>query len=71
MATLAQLETWRDDLLAARGKPAAEVEYDGKRVKFRSDADLARAIADMERRIAAAQSGGRIRTVYATTSKGV
>jgi hypothetical protein len=70
MATLSELQAWRDSLIESRGQPSAKVEYDGKSVTFKSDADLAAAIADLDRRIATAQ-GVRVRTMFVSTSKGV
>lgn len=53
MADRATLEARLDALLAIRDQGVLTVEYGDKRVTYRSDAELARAIADLERRLAA------------------
>jgi len=46
------------------------VEVEGRRITYASDAEMAAALADIERRIADA-SAGRRRIVRATASKGL
>ncbi len=41
MADLAELTAWRDTLMAARYRGVRTVEYDGKRVTYASDAEMA------------------------------
>ena len=41
MADLAQLTAWRDALMAARYQGIRTVEYDGKRVTYATDAEMA------------------------------
>jgi hypothetical protein len=53
MADRATLEGRLDALLELRDQGVLTVEYDGKRVTYRNGAELAQAIADLERRIAA------------------
>ena len=43
MADLAQLTAWRDALMAARYQNIRTIEYDGKRVTYASDAEMAAA----------------------------
>ncbi len=50
--TLDELKTHHRALLAARYSGTRSVSYDGKSVTYGSDAELAAAIADLERRIA-------------------
>lgn len=69
MTDLAQLEAWRDALLKARYAGVRTVEYDGKRVTYASDAEMAAALADLDRRIAAA-SAPRVAQVRISSSKG-
>lgn len=71
MATVPELEAMRDGLIAMRaaGVRVAYVEGFG-RVEYQTDADLARALADVEARIARA-SPTRPRTIAFTTGKGV
>ncbi len=70
MADLAQLTTWRDALLKARYAGIRTVEYDGKRVTYGSDAEMANALSDLERRITATNAQP-ITQVRITSSKGV
>lgn len=70
MAELAQLTAWREALLAARYAGVRTVEYDGKRVEYRSDAEMAAALADLDRRLAAT-TGARVSVVRINSSKGV
>lgn len=70
------LETYLAALRRARASGAREVEFEGgpngvrQRVQHRSDAELARAIADVERRLAA-MTRQPVRVTYVTSSKGV
>ena len=50
--TLDDLKSRHSALLAARYSGTRSVSYDGKTVTYGSDAELAAAIADIERRIA-------------------
>ena len=71
MTTLADLEAQLATLREVRFTGAKSVQYaDGRGTEFRSDAELASAIADIERRIAAAK-GARVTTVRLHTSKGI
>lgn len=68
--TLTDLQAWRDALLRARYSGVRNVEYDGKRVSYATDAEMAAALADLERRIAG-MTGGRVTQVQINSSKGV
>lgn len=57
-------------LRGIRASGVREVEYDGKRISYRSDDELVAAIASLEREIAAA-GNRRVDTVVFSTSKGV
>jgi hypothetical protein len=57
--TLDELTTRHSALLAARYSGTRSVSYDGKTVTYGTDAELAAAIADIERRIATLQKTGR------------
>ena len=52
--TLEEMTAQRDALLAARYRGLRTVEIDGRRVTYATDAEMAAAIADLERRIALA-----------------
>jgi hypothetical protein len=66
----AELEGLRDALIRARARGIRTVDYDGKRVDYSSDAEMAAAINDLEARIrrASIPRGG---SVSFTTSKGM
>lgn len=70
MTDLAQLTAWRDVLLAARYRGVRSVEIDGRRIEYRSDAEMAAALFDLERRIKAC-GPTRIGMVRIASSKGV
>ena len=70
MADLPELARWRDALMAARYQGVRTDEYDGKRVTYATDAEMASALADLERRIAEC-GDRRISVVHIQSSKGV
>ena len=57
--TLDDLKSRHSALLAARYSGTRSVSYDGKSVTYGSDAELAAAVFDIERRIAALEKPGR------------
>jgi hypothetical protein len=69
--TLEEMTTQRDALLTARFRGVRTVEIDGWRVTYASDAEMAAALTDLERRIATAQEGGRPRRILTSASKGL
>jgi hypothetical protein len=69
--TLEEMVAQRDALLAARYAGIRTVEIDGRRVTYASDAEMAAAITDLERRIAAGSEDGRRRRILASASKGL
>lgn len=69
MASVPELGAMRDALLKARFAGVRTVEYDGHRVTYATDAEMAAALADLERRIAAA-SAPRVSQVRISSSKG-
>ena len=71
MATLEELRTRREALLASRASGAARVSYDGKTVDYRSLAEIDRAIEALDREIAAAEGRRIVRQVRVTTAKGL
>ena len=56
--------------MEARYKGVRTVEYEGKRVSYATDAEMATALADLERRIAATMPG-RVSVVRIASSKGI
>ena len=57
--TLDDLKSRHSALLAARYSGTRSVSYDGKAVTYGTDAELAAAISDIERRIVKAERGAR------------
>jgi len=71
MATVAELTKMRADLFAARmGGARAFHDSNGERVEFKSDSEMARALAALDSEIAAAGGAAAPRVLYFTTSKG-
>jgi hypothetical protein len=66
-----QMTARLDALLEARWRGVRTLDIDGRRITYASDAEMAAAIADLERRIADATAGARRRIVRATASKGL
>lgn len=72
MATLDELHAQRAALVQMRRAGTRAVQYsDGARVEYRSDAELAAAIADVDREIAAALGTRRRARFVFQTSKGL
>lgn len=71
MATIAELKSRREALLAQRSSGVARVSYDGKTVEYRSLAEIDRAIEALDREIAAAEGRRIVRQVRVTTAKGL
>ena len=65
-----ELESLRDALIRARASGVRVTQFDGKRVEYANDAEMAKAIADLEARIRQA-SGARPGAVHFSTSKGL
>jgi hypothetical protein len=64
--TLDDLKSHHSVLLAARYSGTRSVSYDGKTLTYGTDAELAAAVFDIERRIAKAERGpGRISRPHA------
>ena len=69
--TLEEMTVQRDALLAARFRGVRTVEIDGRRVTYATDAEMAAAITDLERRMASVGEGGRRRRILTSASKGL
>lgn len=69
--TAEQLEAMREALLAARYRGVRTVEYGEKRVTYAGDAEMAAALADLDRRLAVLASGRRRRLVLTSAAKGL
>ena len=64
-----ELETMRDALVRARAAGTRLLEYDGRRVEYKTDAEMAAAIHDIEARIRRA-SAAPPKAVRFSASKG-
>ena len=71
MATVVELEARLEALKAQRDSAVARVSYDGRSVEYRGTAEIARAIADLERELQAAQGTSPVRQIRVYTSKGL
>ncbi len=70
MADLATLQQELDTLRAARAKGVQSLSMGDESVTYKSDAQMAETIADLEQRIAA-RSGRQVRMVRFSCGKGV
>lgn len=72
MATLTELQTWRDALFQARLRGVRSVrDQNGEEIVYSSDREMAAALAAADRAIAEAQSGQPPSTIIFKTSKGL
>lgn len=70
MTTVAEMQTQLDALRKARASGIRRVEHDNRAIDYKTDAEMAAAIADLERRISAS-SRTPVRHVFFTNSKGL
>lgn len=70
MADAAELAARLEALRKARASGVRKVKHGEREMEYRSDAELAAAIADLERQVAAA-SQVRAKTIVFTMNKGV
>jgi hypothetical protein len=61
----------REALLAARYRGVRTVEIEGRRITYATDAEMAAALSDLERRIAVLDSGRPRRRILTSGSKGL
>jgi hypothetical protein len=71
MATVTELETRLEALKAQRDSAVARVSYDGRMVEYRGTAEIARAIAELERELQALEGKAPVRQIRIYTSKGL
>jgi hypothetical protein len=71
MATVAELEARLEALKAQRDSAVARVSYDGRSVEYRGTAEIARAIAELERELLVLQGTTSVRQIRVYTSKGL
>lgn len=70
MTDVATLRTRLDDLRAMRAEGTREMSFNGRRVVYRTDAELAAAIADLERQVATAENRPPVRSFTLNYRKG-
>lgn len=70
MATTAEMQAQLDNLRDMRARGVRKYEIAGRSMEYKSDMELASAIADLERRISAA-SGTPVRHIHFNSSKGL
>lgn len=71
MATLAELLVWKSALQKARYSGTRRVELGNSLVEYKSDAEMDRALAALDRDIAAASSSQPVRIIRISSSKGL
>lgn len=69
--TVEEMTAQRDALMAARYRGVRTVEIEGRRITYATDAEMATAISDLERRIENAEAGARRRIMRTTAGKGL
>ena len=69
--TLNEMIAQRDALLGSRWRAVRTFEIEGRRITYATDAEMAAAIADLERRIAQVEAGAQRRVVRVAASKGL
>jgi hypothetical protein len=70
--TLSDLQAFRDRLLEARFDGVQSVtDQNGERIVYRSDSEMAGALAALDRELAALRGGRNSAIVYLNTHKGV
>jgi hypothetical protein len=70
MTTVDELEARLEALRAQRDSAVARVSYDGRSVEYRGTAEIAQAIAELERELQALQGKPPVRQIRIYTSKG-
>jgi hypothetical protein len=71
MASVAELEARLEALKAQRDSAVARVSYDGRSAESRGSAEIARAIADLERELQGLQGSTPVRQIRVYASKGL
>ncbi len=71
MASVVELEARLEALKAQRDSAVARVSYDGRTVEYRGTTESARAIAELEKELAALQGKTPVRQIRIYTSRGL
>lgn len=69
--TLDDMKVRLEALLAARWRGVRSIDVEGRRISYATDAEMASAITDLEKRIAVLESGKSRRRVLTSGSKGL
>jgi hypothetical protein len=69
--TLDEMTARHEALLAARFRGVRTVEIEGRRITYATDAEMAAALGDLERRIAQTRAGSMRRIVRTRAAKGL
>ncbi|QQR69955.1 MAG: hypothetical protein IPI58_04725 [Alphaproteobacteria bacterium] len=69
--TLDDMKARLEALLAARWRGVRSIDVEGRRISYATDAEMASAITDLEKRIAVLESGKPRRRVFTSGSKGL
>ncbi len=69
--TLDDMKTRLEALLAARWRGVRSIDVEGRRVSYATDAEMASAITDLEKRIAVLETGKPRRRILTSGSKGL
>ena len=70
MATVPELEARLEALRLQRDSAVARVSYDGRMVEYRGTAEIAGAIAELERELQVLEGKAPVRQIRIYTSKG-
>ncbi len=69
--TLDDMKARLEALLAARWRGVRSIDVEGRRISYATDAEMASAITDLEKRIAVLESGKPRRRVLTSGRKGL
>lgn len=69
--TIDEMKSRHEALLAARWRGVRSIDVEGRRITYATDAEMASAITDLEKRIAVLESGKPRRRVLTSGSKGL
>jgi hypothetical protein len=71
VTTIPELQERLKALRALRDSAVARISYDGRSVEYRGTAEIARAIAELERELQALEGKAPVRQIRIYTSKGL
>ena len=71
MLTLSDLKTAKDELVRAKTSGVRTARFGDDEVTYKSDAEMAAALASLDAQIAEMERGRSARLIYPTTSKGL